>query len=90
MARARWKEINEQMSRASEDLMGMTSSDPNYVGELTRVQTQTREGSFQLNQVTQDMQKVMQNVQSTMESVHGMIDMINRSRREIIRHYRLS
>jgi len=82
--------INEQMSRASEDLMGMTSSDPGYVGELTRVQTQTREGSFQLNQVTQDMQKVMQNVQSTMESVHGMIDMINRSRREIIRHYRLS
>lgn len=82
--------LNEQMSRASEDLMGMNSSDPNYVGELTRTQTATREGSFQLNQVTQDMQKVMQNVQSTMESVHGMIDMINRSRREIIRHYRLS
>lgn len=82
--------LNEQMSRASEDLMGMNTGDPNYVGELTRVQSQTREGGFQLNQVTQDMQKVMQNVQSTMESVHGMIDMINRSRREIIRHYRLS
>jgi len=82
--------LNEQMSRASEDLMGMNSSDPNYVGQLTRTQTATREGSHQLNQVTQDMQKVMQNVQSTMESVHGMIDMINRSRREIIRHYRLS
>lgn len=76
--------LNEQMSRASEDLQGMSTSDPNYVGELTRVQTDTREGSFQLSQVTQDMQKVMQNVQSTMESVHGMIELINRTRRDIL------
>jgi hypothetical protein len=82
--------LNEQMTRASEDLQGMSATDANYTAELTRVQNETRSGSYQLNQVTQEMQKVMQNVSSTLESVHGMIDSINRSRREIIKHYRLS
>lgn len=82
--------LNEQMTRASEDLQGMSVTDTGYTAELTRVQDATRSGSYQLNQVTQEMQKVMQNVSSTLESVHGMIDSINRSRREIISHYRLS
>lgn len=82
--------LNEQMTRASEDLQGMSTTDAGYTAELTRVQNETRSGSYQLNQVTQEMQKVMQNVSSNLESVHGMIDSINRSRKEIIRHYRLS
>jgi len=76
--------INEQMTRASEDLRGMSASDPGYFASLQDVQAKTREGGFQLNMVTNDMQKVMQNVSSTLETVHGIMGEINRTRREII------
>ncbi len=76
--------INEQMSRAAEELQGMSATDADYFGTLQRVQAGTREGSFQLNIITGDMQKVMQDVSSTLESVHGMIGQINQTRREMI------
>jgi ribosomal protein L17 len=76
--------INEQMSRAAEELQGMSPTDPSYFGSLQRVQASTREGGFQLNILTGDMQKVMQDVSSTLESVHGMMSVINQTRREMI------
>lgn len=76
--------LNEEMTRASEALSGMDSGDPNYFATLQSVQGKTRDGGFQLTQVTNDMQKVMQNVASTMETVHGIMGEINRTRREII------
>lgn len=76
--------INEDMNRASEALQGMDTSDPGYYAALEGMQADTREGSFSLNMITGDMQKVAQNVSNTLETVHGMMEEINRSRREII------
>ncbi len=76
--------FNEQMNRASEELYSMKPTDPGYTAALTRVQSVTRDGSYQLNIVTSDMQKVMQDVSSVMENVHSMMNAINQTRREII------
>jgi len=76
--------FNEQMNRASEELYSMKPTDPGYTAALTRVQSTTRDGSYQLNIVTSDMQKVMQDVASVMENVHSMMNAINQTRREII------
>jgi hypothetical protein len=76
--------LNEEMSRASKDLYEMDASDPAYFGTLQHVQAETREGGFQMNIITNDLQKVMQNVSSTMETVHGIMGEINRFRREVI------
>jgi hypothetical protein len=79
--------INENMNQMSEDLYEMSASgDPNYYAQLQMTQSRTRDGSFQLNLLVQDMQKVMQDVASTMEFVHSSLGEINRSRREIITH----
>ncbi len=79
--------INENMNQMSEDLYEMSASgDPNYYAQLQATQSRTRDGSFQLNLLVQDMQKVMQDVASTMEFVHSSLGEINRSRREIITH----
>lgn len=76
--------INEMMSRASEELYEMGAGDPSYFSTLQQVQAKTREGSFQMNIITGDMQKVMQNISTTLETVHGIMGEINRTRREII------
>jgi hypothetical protein len=76
--------INEDMNRMSQDLYSMDQTNPNYYANLQLTQSKTRDGSFQLNLLTQDMQKVMQDTASTIESVHSMIGEINRTRREII------
>jgi len=79
--------INDNMNRMSEELFQMSASgDPNYYAQLQMTQSETRDGSFQLNLLVQDMQKVMQDVASTMEFVHSSLGEINRSRREIITH----
>lgn len=82
--------INEDMNRMSRDLYSMSATDPNYYAQLQLTQSETRDGSFQLNLLTQDMQKVMQDTASTMESVHSMIGEINRTRREIITQIKAS
>lgn len=76
--------INDDMNRMSQDLYSMSATDPGYYANLQLTQSKTRDGSFQLNLLTQDMQKVMQDTASTIESVHSMIGEINRTRREII------
>jgi hypothetical protein len=76
--------LNEEMARASKELYEMDASDPAYFGTLQHVQAETREGGFQMNIITNDLQKVMQNVSSTMETVHGIMGEINRFRREVI------
>jgi len=79
--------INDDMNQMSADLYEMSASgDPNYYAQLQATQSETRDGSFQLNLLTQDMQKVMQDVASTMEFVHSTLGELNRSRREIITH----
>jgi hypothetical protein len=79
--------INENMNRMSEELYQMSASgDPNYYAQVQMTQSETRDGSFQLNLLVQDMQKVMQDVAGTMEFVHSTLGELNRSRREIITH----
>jgi len=75
---------NEAMNRVAEDLNAMDPSDPSYFGEMQMAQSKTRDGSFQLNLIVQDMQKAMQDVAGVMDQVHGMMSEINRVRREII------
>lgn len=76
--------VNEEMNRVSDELNTMDSSSGEYFATLQNVQSETRSKSFELNMITNDMQKVMQNVSSTMESVHGMIRSIFQARREIV------
>jgi len=78
--------INSDMNDISAELHSMSPSDPRYFGTLQTSQSETRDGSFQLNLLMQDMQKVMQDVASTMEFVHSSIGELNRTRREIITH----
>ncbi len=78
--------INDDMNNIAGELHSMSPSDPRYFGTLQTSQSETRDGSFQLNLLMQDMQKVMQDVASTMEFVHSSIGELNRTRREIITH----
>lgn len=78
--------INQDMNDISAELHSMSPADPEYFGTLQMSQSETREGSFQMNLLMQDMQKVMQDVASTMEFAHSSISEINRARREIITH----
>lgn len=75
---------NDSMNQISKDLYGMDPSSPNYTGQLQMAQSSTRDKNFQLNLVTQDMQKVMQDLASVMDQVQGMIQEMNRVKREII------
>ncbi len=78
--------INEEMSNMSQELYDMSASgDPNYYAQVQLTQSETRDGSYQLNLLTSDMQKVMQDTSSTIESVKGMMDLLVQGRAEIIR-----
>lgn len=76
--------VNESINNVADDLNNMDPSDPGYFSELQMAQSQTRDKTFNLNLITQDMQKAMQDVAGCLEQVHGMISEINRVRREII------
>ncbi|MBN1282309.1 MAG: hypothetical protein JXA24_00870 [Proteobacteria bacterium] len=76
--------VNETINTAARDLRDMSVTDPQYYATLQMAQEKTRDGSFQLNLLTQDMQKVMQDVAGTLEFVHSFLGEINRTRREII------
>ncbi len=76
--------INQGISDVANELNTLSPSDPRYFGMMQVGREKTRDGSFQLNLLTQDMQKVMQDIASTMEFVHSAMGEINRTRREII------
>lgn len=76
--------INEEMNRVTEELQGMSMTDPGYFGAVQTAQQQTREGQMNQQLLMSDMQKVMQDIASVMEQVHSMMGEINRTRREII------
>lgn len=78
---------NDTMNRVANDLQGISPSDPRYYGELQSAQAKTRDGSFQMQMLLQDMQKVMQDVAGVLEQVHGFMGEINRTRREIIQKF---
>jgi hypothetical protein len=76
--------VNEEMNSITEELNEMDTSSSEYYATLQNVQSETRSKSFDLNMITNNMQKVMQNVSSTMDSVHSMIRSIFQARREIV------
>ncbi|MBT3181039.1 MAG: hypothetical protein HN337_00865 [Deltaproteobacteria bacterium] len=76
--------INESLNKVAEDLNALDPSSPSYLGEAQLAQSRSRDKNFQLNLITQDMQKVSQDIASVMDQVHGMISEMNRVRREII------
>jgi hypothetical protein len=82
--------LNESMNRVSDELSAISPSDPRYFAELQNAQSKTRDQNFNLNLVTQDMQKAMQDVASCLEQVQSMISEMNRTRREIIQQIRAS
>jgi ribosomal protein L17 len=76
--------LNESLSKIANDLHTMSPADPRYYGMMEVSREKTRDGSFQMQLVTQDMQKVMSDMASTLEFVKGSMDEINRTKREII------
>lgn len=78
--------VNESMNKIASDLHTLSPNDPRYTGELQMAQSKTRDGAFQMQLLTTDLQKLMQDVASVFEQVHGLIGEINRTRREIIQH----
>jgi ribosomal protein L17 len=79
---------NESMNRIADDLQKVPTSDfTAYSAAATEAQAKTRDGAFQLQLLTTDIQKVMQDVASVLEQVSGYIGEINRTRREIIQKF---
>lgn len=74
---------NENMNRIAEDL----KKNPSDMTAMYDAQAKTRDGAFQLQLLTADMQKVMQDVANVLEQVHGFMGEINRTRREIIQKF---
>ena len=81
--------MNESINKISEDLYGMDTSSPNYTAELQYTSNETRNQTFQMNILTQDMQKVMTDTQTTFEHVKGIIDELNRMKRELTNNQRV-
>lgn len=73
--------VNESINRIATDLKKSGASD---IGTMSVAQAKTRDGAFQLNLLTTDMQKLMQDSASVLEQVHGIMGEMNRTRREII------
>ncbi len=78
---------NETMTRIADELKKTPTSDPTYTSRMYDVQSRTRDGAYQLQMLTMDMQKVMQDVAGVLEQVHGFMGEINRTRREIIQKF---
>ncbi len=76
--------VNESINRVADDLNKVDPSSSNYMGQLQYSQNQTRDKSFQLNLLTQDMQKITQDMASVMDQCKSMMDEINRVKREIV------
>ncbi len=76
--------VNESINRVADDLNKVDPSSSNYVGQLQYAQNRTRDKSFQLNLLTQDMQKITQDMASVMDQCKSMMDEINRVKREIV------
>lgn len=76
--------INDSINNVANDLHKVDPGSSGYYGEMQMAQEKTRDGSFQLNLVMQDMQKAMQDIASTLENVQSIIGEINRTRREIV------
>lgn len=76
--------VNDSINKIANDLGTISPSDPRYVSEMQIANAKTRDGGYQLQLLTTDMQKIMQDVASTMEQVKSMTDEINRTKREIV------
>ncbi len=76
--------INESMNNVAQELSDSGGSDFSL---LTTANSETREGNFNMNLLTQDIQKVMQDVSSTLEFVHSTLNAIDKTKMEIIRKY---
>ncbi len=75
--------INESLCKISDELKNTSPSSSSYYGLLQESQSKTRDGSFQLNLLVQDMQKVMGDVAGTLEFVKSFLSEVGRHRREI-------
>ena len=73
--------VNESLNRIANDLKSKGLYD---AGSLQVAQAKTRDGAYQLNLLTTDMQKVMQDSASVMEQVKTMIDQMAQTKRQIV------
>ncbi|MFH1874110.1 MAG: hypothetical protein ABH859_02865 [Pseudomonadota bacterium] len=78
---------NSRMNQVANDLSIADTTSTDYFGQVQLAQSETRDLSMQQQQLTMTLQKVMQDVSGTLEQVHGMIEGINRTRREIIQKF---
>ncbi len=78
---------NTRMEQVAQDLNMADATDSDFFGQVQLSQVETRDLSMQQQQMTMTMQKVMNDVGGTLEQVKGMIDGINRTRKEIIQKF---
>lgn len=76
--------VNDSLNKVAQGLHTLNVGDPRYASELQMGQSKTRDGSYQLQMLTSDIQKTMQNIESVMEFAKGFNDELFRTRREMI------
>lgn len=76
--------VNDSLNKVAQGLHTLNVGDPRYASELQMGQSKTRDGSYQLQMITSDMQKTMQNIESVIEFAKGFNDELFRTRREMI------
>lgn len=72
---------NENMNKISEELRKAPADQ--YFSALQTAQAKTRDGSFQLQLLTMDIQKVANDTASVLEQVKSMIEEITRTKRQL-------
>ncbi|OGQ05542.1 MAG: hypothetical protein A2W61_01935 [Deltaproteobacteria bacterium RIFCSPLOWO2_01_44_7] len=65
--------LNEEMNRASKDLLKMNPNDQGYMKEMQLAQSRTRSGSTQMQLEMMDIQKFSQNIATTLDWVSNAI-----------------
>ncbi|MFH0800463.1 MAG: hypothetical protein V2A66_09835 [Pseudomonadota bacterium] len=81
--------VNDSINNIARDLNKLSPGDPRYAANLTVAQSKTRDGAFQLNLLTTDMQKVMQDAASLIEFGKSTIEEQNRGRGQIVANMRM-
>lgn len=77
--------VNESLNKISSDLSKVSTSDyTKYSAAATAASAKTRDGAYQLNLLTTDMQKVMQDSASVLEQVKTMMDQMAQTKRQIV------
>lgn len=80
------KNQNELINKSTAELQNLSGSDPQeFAIQSTLTNQKIREGTWNLQQLTMDVQKIMQSIESWMATAKSAIDEYNRNKGELIR-----